>query len=146
MAQLFCWYWSQALLLFQGGKYEQGSCRLSPYEQTCPCLHARLAGLPWSEATPGPPSSLFSPFLWCAPCIRPPLAAPPHVQIDLLEALYRCARAGALRDQHRAALGPDLASSAEGLAARKGGKELDLPTELRRLLVPYNRGLGREAS
>ncbi|KAL4425723.1 hypothetical protein ABPG75_009739 [Micractinium tetrahymenae] len=68
------------------------------------------------------------------------------LQIDLLEALYRCARAGALRPGHRAALKPDLLSAVEGVAARKTGKDLDLPAELRRLLVPYNRGLGPEAT
>lgn len=75
-----------------------------------------------------------------------PTRHPNPEQIDLLEALYRCARGGALRDEHRAALRPDLLSAMEGLAARKGGKDMDLPAELRRLLVPYNRGLGTDAS
>ena len=71
---------------------------------------------------------------------------PAPLQVDLLEALYRLARANALRDEHSAALRPDLRASLEALIARKGGRGVDLSGELRRLLVPYNRGLGAEAT
>lgn len=83
------------------------------------------------------------PLTACPFAVAPPRL---HPQIDLLEALYRCARAGSLHAEHRAALTPNLASAVEGLAARKGGKDLDLPTELRCQLVPYNRSLGTQAT
>ena len=63
-------------------------------------------------------------------------------QIDLLEGMYRCARARALRDAHRSLFKADFLAALDALAARptKGGA-LDLGSELRRLLVAYNRQL-----
>lgn len=66
-------------------------------------------------------------------------------QVDLTEALYRCARAGVLSPAHRALFAPDVLAALDTLAARPA-RDLDLPAELRRLLVILNRAAGKEAT
>lgn len=68
------------------------------------------------------------------------------LQFDLLEAAYRCARAGALRQHHRALLAPALLAGLDELAERGvGAGGIDLAVELRRLLPELNRSQGRQA-
>jgi hypothetical protein len=65
-------------------------------------------------------------------------------QIDVLEALYRLARQGILRQQHRALFAPDFLAALDALLQREP-RGLDLSSELRKLLVLHNRQLGTRA-
>ncbi|KAL4859907.1 Mannan endo-1 [Chlorella vulgaris] len=65
--------------------------------------------------------------------------------IDVLEALYRLARQGILRQQHRALFAPDFLAALDALLQREP-RGLDLSSELRKLLVLHNRQLGTQAS
>jgi hypothetical protein len=60
--------------------------------------------------------------------------------------LFRLARAGALRESHRALFRPEFLTALDGLAGRRAPKSTDLALELRKLLVLYNRQLGAEAT
>ncbi|KAI3438631.1 hypothetical protein D9Q98_001053 [Chlorella vulgaris] len=66
-------------------------------------------------------------------------------QIDVLEALYRLARQGILRQQHRALFAPDFLAALDALLQREP-RGLDLSSELRKLLVLHNRQLGTQSS